>query len=135
MNKTQVLEIYRKIANQAARIDKIIKNIRAFAKRRPTTLECVSLNNVFSDTMELGRFDREKKYAGVHVVYELPAVVPDVICGPVQIMQILMNLIRNAAEAILEHGSEDKTIMVSAKVGAKDVELSVGDHGSVSAIP
>ena len=128
VNKTQVLEIYRKIANQAARIDKIIKNIRAFAKRRPTTLECVSLNSVFSDTMELGRLI-EKKYAGVHVVYELPAVVPDVICDPVQIMQILMNLIRNAAEAILEHGSEDKTIMVSAKVGAKDVELSVGDHG------
>lgn len=128
VNKTQVLEIYRKIANQAARIDKIIKNIRAFAKRRPTTLECVSLNSVFSDTMELGPLI-EKKYAGVHVVYELPAVVPDVICDPVQIMQILMNLIRNAAEAILEHGSEDKTIMVSAKVGAKDVELSVGDHG------
>lgn len=39
VNKAQVLEIYRKIANQAARIDKIIKNIRAFAKRRPTTLE------------------------------------------------------------------------------------------------
>ena len=96
VNKAQVLEIYRKIANQAARIDKIIKNIRAFAKRRPTTLECVSLNSVFSDTMELGRLI-EKKYAGVQVVYELPAVVPDVICDPVQIMQILMNLIRNAA--------------------------------------
>lgn len=78
--------------------------------------------------MELGRLI-EKKYAGVQVVYELPAVVPDVICDPVQIMQILMNLIRKAAEAILEHGSEDKTITVSAKVGAKDVELSVGDHG------
>ena len=31
--------------------------------------------------MELGRLI-EKKYAGVHVVYELPAVVPDVICDP-----------------------------------------------------
>ena len=57
------------------------------------------MNSVFSDTMELGRLI-EKKYAGVHVVYELPAVVPDVICDPVQIMQILMNLIRNAAEAM-----------------------------------
>ena len=102
--------------------------IKPFAKTLSLTLECVSLNSVFSDTMELGRLI-EKKYAGVHVVYELPAVVPDVICDPVQIMQILMNLIRNAAEAILEHGSKDKTITVSAKVGAKDVELSVGDHG------
>lgn len=38
VNKAQVLEIYRKIANQAARIDKIIKNIRAFAKRRPDNI-------------------------------------------------------------------------------------------------
>lgn len=128
VNKAQVLDIYRKIANQAARIDKIIKNIRAFAKRRPTTLECVSLSNVFADTMELGRLI-EKKYAGIQVVYELPAVMPSVSCDPVQITQIIMNLIRNAAEAIIEHESKDKTITVSAKVGAKDVEISVRDHG------
>lgn len=72
---------------------------------------------------------------GVHVVYELPAVVPDVICDPVQIMQILMNLIRNAAEAILEHGSEDKTIMVSAKVGARTSNCLSATTAPVSAIP
>ena len=128
VNKNQVLEIYKKIANQAARIDKIIKNIRAFAKRRPTTLECVPLAGVISDTQELGKLI-EKKYSGIRIVYELPRELPYVNCDPVQVMQILMNLIRNAAEAILEADCPDKTIAVKAKVGANEVELHVADHG------
>lgn len=128
VNRGQVLEIYKKIANQAGRIDKIIKNIRAFAKRRPTTLENVPLANVINDTQELGKLI-EKKYAGIRIVYELPKVLPNVLCDPVQIMQILMNLIRNAAEAILEAGCTDRTIAVIAKVGANEVELQVADHG------
>ncbi len=128
VNRGQVLEIYKKIANQAGRIDKIIKNIRAFAKRRPTTLENVPLANVINDTQELGKLI-EKKYAGIRIIYELPKVLPNVLCDPVQIMQILMNLIRNAAEAILEAGCTDRTIAVIAKVGANEVELQVADHG------
>ena len=128
VNRGQVLEIYKKIAKQAGRIDKIIKNIRAFAKRRPTTLENVPLANVINDTQELGKLI-EKKYAGIRIIYELPKVLPNVLCDPVQIMQILMNLIRNAAEAILEAGCTDRTIAVIAKVGANEVELQVADHG------
>lgn len=128
LNKERVLEIYRKISGQAERIDKIIKNIRAFAKRRPTSLECVPLSSVLSDTQELGRL-LEKRYAGIRVVYEAPKDLPYVKCDPVQIMQVLMNLIRNAAEAVLESDSENKNIEVIVKLGASEVELSVADHG------
>lgn len=128
LNRNQVLEVFQKIATQAGRIDKIIKNIRSFAKRRPTTMECVPLANVINDSVELSKL-LEKKYGNIRVVYEIPKSMPNVLCDPVQIIQILMNLIRNAADAVTEHKSPDGTITVSAKISATDVCIAVADRG------
>ncbi|MCD8338620.1 MAG: ATP-binding protein [Burkholderiales bacterium] len=128
INKNQALEIYKKIATQASRIDKIIKNIRSFAKRRSTLLEVTPLNTIFTDITELGMLI-EKKYPGIKVVCDKPRKMPEVMCDPVQIVQILMNLIRNAAEAITESGAKDKTVTVSAVQHGDMVKMSVSDHG------
>ncbi len=128
INKNQVLEIFGKIFTQANRIDKIIKNIRSFAKRRNTMLEPTPLANVLADTVELGKLI-EKKYNGVSISYQVPRELPTVMCDPVQIVQILMNLIRNSADAITESNSEDKTITVKVERLGCDVRLSVSDHG------
>ena len=47
--------------------------------------------------MELGKLI-EKKYNGVRLNYEVPKTLPTVMCDPVQLVQILLNLIRNAAD-------------------------------------
>lgn len=128
VNKNQLLEVFQKIATQAERIDRIIKNIRSFAKKRQTSLECISLKDVLQDSMELNKLV-EKKYLGVKVRYKLPSVLPLVECDPVQINQILMNLVRNAAEALVENNCQDKTITISVDIASDMAKLSVADHG------
>ncbi len=129
INKKQVIEVFQKVSAQATRIDKIIKNIRSFAKRRSTSLEPAPLGGVLNDTMELGKLI-EKKYAGIHLIYEVPKTLPTVLCDPVQIVQILLNLIRNAADACLEADSQNKDITLRVVYDNRaTVKISIEDHG------
>ncbi len=125
----RTVEILQKINAQANRIDKIIKNIRSFAKRRTTLLEATPMANVMSDVRELGNLI-EKKYPGVTVNCEIQRDLPDVMCDPVQIVQVLMNLISNAADAVTEKDSPDKNITVRTEQVGKKIRVSVADHGS-----
>ncbi|WP_347281218.1 sensor histidine kinase, partial [Turicimonas muris] len=128
VNKKQVIEVFQKVAAQATRIDKIIKNIRSFAKRRSTSLEPILLGNVLNDTMELGKLI-EKKYNGVRLNYEVPKTLPTVMCDPVQVVQILLNLIRNAADACTEAKSPNLEITVRVTKEEDHVAIAVEDHG------
>ena len=128
VNKKQVIEVFQKVAAQATRIDKIIKNIRSFAKRRSTSLEPILLGNVLNDTMELGKLI-EKKYNGVRLNYEVPKTLPTVMCDPVQLVQILLNLIRNAADACTEAKSPNLEITVRVTKEEDHVAIAVEDHG------
>lgn len=128
VNKNQLLEVFQKIAKQADRINRIITNIRSFAKKRQTSLECISLKDVLQDAMELTKLV-EKKYRGVKVLYRLPPQLPLVECDPVQINQILMNLVRNSAEALIENNCSDKNITVSVEIQGDFAKISVADHG------
>ena len=128
VNKKQVIEVFQKVSAQATRIDKIIKNIRSFAKRRSTSLEPILLGNVLNDTMELGKLI-EKKYNGVRLNYEVPKTLPTVMCDPVQVVQILLNLIRNAADACTEAKSPNLEITVRVTKEEDHVAIAVEDHG------
>jgi two-component system, sporulation sensor kinase E len=82
-----------------------------------------SLNEVIQKTLELLKpeIDNRDLNLRVHLARQLPVTPLD----PVQIQQVLVNLIKNALQAM----TKDGTLTLQTGEGAEGVWVSVGDTG------
>lgn len=84
------------------------------------------LRQTIEEAAALALLGREGR--GVHVVMDFAAGVPPVLIDKVQIQQVLLNLIRNAVEAMHDRSRRELTIRTMAPVDGM-VEVSVADSG------
>ncbi|MBX7200074.1 MAG: PAS domain S-box protein [Rhodospirillaceae bacterium] len=113
-----------KAAAQALRAGQIIKRLRDFVEHRDMTRTIEDPVKVVEEAMALALVDAGQ--AGVRIRSELTAA-PEVYIDKIQIQQVLVNLMRNALEAM--QAVEDRTIYV--KVAAEDThaEIAICDTG------
>ena len=73
--------------------------------------------------------DMETRRHHVHLRQDIGPDLPPVLADPLQVQQVILNLVRNAVDAT---GSVDdpRTIRLSAHLGPDGVELAVQDNGS-----
>jgi two-component system, LuxR family, sensor kinase FixL len=111
--------------DQAVRASEIIRNMRDFLARGDVEKRAHPLRPLLEEACALaslatppGRID-----------LELSHVLPDtaVMANKIQIQQVLLNLIRNAAEAVAGQGNG--CITIGAAVRNEEVEVSVADNG------
>ncbi len=87
-----------KTARQAERAGQIIKRIRAFVKRSELQRQPAQARQIVDDAVELAGFELRRRNVAIHtyVAQRLPTIMVD----PILIEQVLLNLLKNAAEAI-----------------------------------
>jgi PAS domain S-box-containing protein len=87
-----------KTARQAERAGQIIHRIRSFVKRREPQRQEAQAREIVEDAVELAGIELRRRNVGiqVYVAQRLPPVLVD----PILIEQVLLNLLKNAAEAI-----------------------------------
>ncbi len=119
-------QAFTKIENQAVRAGRIIQRIRGFAKKTSPRLTSLSVDTVLQETMELALIQAKKLQGTVALEVEpgLPAVHGD----SVLIEQLLLNLIRNALEAMADSKNRTAVLRVRSE-GADSVRFSVIDRG------
>jgi len=67
---------------------------------------------------------------GMGLTLEAETVLPRVQADPIQLQQVLLNLIRNAVDALKDTAQREKVIVMSARATSDDeVELTVIDNG------
>ncbi|MFN4141758.1 ATP-binding protein [Aestuariivirga sp.] len=73
----------------------------------------------------------ELQRARITLVTSGAGALPPVLCNEVQIQQVLLNVIKNAREAIVAHGSAKRVIEVTASRSTRPgfVEVSIADTG------
>lgn len=120
-----VVETIDKAKREAERAGNIIQRMRHFVEKREPDRRAVQLRPLIEDTLELTRVGTNSEGIAMHldVDEDLPAVNVD----PVQIQQIMVNLLRNAFEAV--RASTDPHVMISVDLGPSTITVRVSDSG------
>jgi two-component system sensor kinase FixL len=116
------------IAAQSLRAGDIIRRLRSLAQQKQTRRESHDLNAV---VLELRRLiESDARLHGVRVFFDL---APDSLFAeldPAQIQQVLLNLLRNAIEALHDQPPGSREIMIcTLSTPDRQVELRVYDNG------
>lgn len=116
------------MGEQAAHAGRIVKRIREFLTRHEPDLEACDLNRIVHDATAL--LQRELAKQSVELAVQLDAGLPKVQADAVLLEQVLINLIRNAVDA-MAHQSGPRRILIhggqSAQAGF--VKIVVADNG------
>ena len=115
-----------KAAAQALRAGDIIRRLRDFVTRRESDKTIVRASRLLEDTSTLALVGARE--LGVMVRFQIAPEVRYVLVDAVQIQQVLVNLLRNALEAMQE--SPRRELFVAATLTADSmVEIMVSDTG------
>ena len=98
IGKDDLLAALEKTAKQAQRAGQIIHRIRNFVKRSEPRRESAQAAAIVEDAVELAGIELRRRHVAIHtyVAQRLPQLLVD----PILIEQVLMNLLKNAAESI-----------------------------------
>lgn len=123
--KERALEIVQRIDNTTNRIATIVKGLRAISRDGGFDVkERVSIETIVNDT--LGLCSERFRNQGVEITKEIEPELY-VYCRPVQISQVLLNLLTNAFFAVSK--LSDGKISVHARRLESQIELTVTDSG------
>ena len=115
-----------KIAEQAERAGEVIRHIRRFVRKEQPETSPVTVDEMFDTVMVLMRQDARR--AGVAMHQQIGAGADRVLAQRTQIEQVMLNLVRNAIEAMAEQQRERRVLLLSRRVGDA-VEIRVVDTG------
>jgi two-component system sensor histidine kinase DctS len=124
-----------KIATQAQRAGHIIRSVHAFVKKREPLRETVAIASVIEGVLALVDLQAQRYYVVVQtaIAPELPPVRAD----RVLLEQVLLNLTRNAIEAMRDTPPERRVLRITAgldrntgvNAAAPNIVISVIDQG------
>ena len=115
-----------KIAAQAERAGQVIRGLRALVRRRDEQREPLDVNRLIREVIKLVEF--EVRQAGYRIDLDLAEPLPEVSGDAVQVQQVILNLIRNALDAMLEKARGD-AILIETGLHEGQVEIRVTDSG------
>jgi PAS domain S-box-containing protein len=98
INREDLVAALQKTARQAERAAEVIRRIRAFVKRSEPQRQRTEAGPIVDDAVGLAAIELKRRGVTLHtyVAQRLPALMAD----PILIEQVLLNLLKNAAEAI-----------------------------------
>jgi two-component system sensor kinase FixL len=126
VNEPRAGDALEKAADQALRAGEIIRRLRDFLSRGEGERRVESLPKLVQEACALALVGA-KEY-GVRVRYALPADVDSVLVDRVQIQQVILNLVRNAIDAMSDHTRRELAITTETAEDGMAM-VSVADTG------
>ncbi|MGE5324681.1 MAG: ATP-binding protein, partial [Actinomycetota bacterium] len=99
----RVEEFIMKLHKQAQRTQRIVQNLLSFARQHKPKRIHVDLRSVIEDTIALRDYDL--KVNNIVVDRDFEPVLPSVVADPHQLEQVYLNIINNAADAMLDRSA------------------------------
>ncbi len=135
MEKRDIIKMLEGIREMGARASRIVANMLSFSRRSEPNLEPEDLAELLDRTVELAShdYDLAKRYdfRNIEVQRDYAASLPRVPCMATEIEQVVLNLIKNAAQAMAgkTYNEDHPRITLRLKQDGRAVRIEVEDNG------
>jgi len=125
----EMREILNDIVSEDKRAAEVIRRLRLWLKKGEVQQHSLRINKVVRDVLELIRTDliNQKVTVDTELSQNLPTVTGD----PVQLQQVLVNLVVNACDAMADCNAPERQLFIRTRIenGSSAVIVSVTDRG------
>lgn len=125
---SEVVESLDAVTQEVDRSAAIIRRLREFVVRREPHFSSVDINRVIEEVVQLSRSEVLQHRSQTRL--ELAAGLPLLQCDRIQIAQVVLNLLRNALDAMQNVETERRQVVIATRLVESAVEVSVQDAGS-----
>ncbi len=125
----EVVAALEQINTQALRAGEVIRRLRNFVKNREVKREAVDCSRLLDDLRTLAETDA--RLNNIRLRIDVDDVLPTVYADPIQLQQVILNLVRNAIDAMADAPEDQReVVLMTRRSGDGEVEITVADHGS-----
>ncbi|MFC5757844.1 PAS domain-containing sensor histidine kinase [Rhizobium sp. GCM10022189] len=105
----------------------VVRKVRALFQKHVDERELRDINSIIAVVCDVLR--NELSSQGIQLLIELAESLPSVRIDVLQIQQVLVNLVRNAADSVTEHTAGDRVVIVRSALQNHEVVVEVEDFG------
>ena len=125
---TTLIDVCRKIDEQARRAGSVIENLRKFIRKQEIEAQVLDVNRVIADVANLIEADAHAEGIPLTMIYGED--LPKVHANSVQLQQVLLNLTRNSVDAVRNGFKKEPGIGVATQRSERNgVRIDVTDCG------
>lgn len=135
LEKRKISEFLDAITQSGARAAQIVSNMLEFCRKGDVRYQTADINALLDKAVELSRFDYDlkKKYdfKAITIIREYAQDLPDVHCTSAEIEQVALNLLKNAAQALVNQDvtKAPPTITLRTARDGGILRIEVEDNG------
>ncbi len=129
--KRKILEFLEGIQKAGERAASIVSNLLQFSRKSTSTKGAADLSDIIEKALELAAADyglkKQMDFRTIKITKNYEQNLPQVFCSVMEIEQVILNLLKNAAQAMQDIESPEIILQVSS-LGDR-IQLIVGDNG------
>ena len=127
INTDELIDVTQHITAQAERAGTIIQRFRSFLRKEEVACTDVDLNKAITEALEL--FASEVRKYHIDIELHLAKRLPPVCAEMIQVEQVILNLLRNAAEAMQNMDEQTRRIRIISEQQGDIIQITISDSG------
>jgi PAS domain S-box-containing protein len=127
VNLDELREILHDIIQDDQRAGNVIRSLRSMMKREERERNPIILNTVLNEVTHI--LHTESIFRNVHIDTEFDESLPPVLGDKVQLQQVALNLVVNAADAMSQNPPEHRRIILGTRVNKDRIRVTIRDFG------
>jgi C4-dicarboxylate-specific signal transduction histidine kinase len=116
-----------RVIEQARRASDVVTGLRSLVRNAQLSFTKIDINEAIEKVLLLSK--RELERAGVTLRIDFDRTLPNIEADRVQLQQVVLNLVRNAIEAMAGIEDRSRILTVSSKVVDEHVSVTIADTG------
>lgn len=136
LERRNVIRMLEDIIEMGERSNRIVANMLSFSRRSDALKDLTDLTQVLDATIELARHDYDLKkqydFRHIEIVRDFETDFPSVYCSPIEIQQVVLNGLKNGAQAMAEKhydGADNPRIVIRLRRDGEWARIEIEDNG------